>query len=139
MLARNQEFDAILRTDLCAFVQRCFVHLNPGTRFERNWHHEAITYQLDRVFCGDVKRLIVNAPPRGLKSLIGSVAFPAWVMGKQPTAKFLCLSYSQNLTNKHAGDFRSIVQADWYKRIFRTPRRSRTPKLNIKPRRGAFA
>ncbi len=120
MLARSQELDAILRTDLCAFVQRCFVHLNPGARFERNWHHEAITYQLDRVFRGDVKRLIVNAPPRGLKSLIGSVAFPAWVMGKQPTAKFICVSYSQNLTNKHAGDFRNIVQADWYKRIFRT-------------------
>jgi predicted phage terminase large subunit-like protein len=120
MLARNQEFAAILRTDLCAFVQRCFVHLYPDAHFERNWHQEAITYQLDRVFRGDVKRLIVNAPPRGLKSLIGSVAFPAWVMGKQPTAKFICVSYSQGLANKHAGDFRTIVQADWYKQTFRT-------------------
>ena len=120
MLANHKQFAAIVRTDFCSFVQQCFVYLNPNAHLERNWHHEAIAYQLDRVSRGDVKRLIVNAPPRGLKSLIGSVAFPAWVIGKQPTARFICVSYAQDLANKHAGDFRKIVQSDWYKRLFRS-------------------
>jgi predicted phage terminase large subunit-like protein len=120
MPVNGTELAAILRTDFCSFLQRCFFHLNPGARLQHNWHHQAITHQLGLVFRGEVKRLIINAPPRSLKSQIGSVAFPAWVMGKQPTAKFICLSYSQDLAAKHAGDFRKIVQSDWYRRLFRT-------------------
>jgi predicted phage terminase large subunit-like protein len=119
MLATDKELDAILRNDFCAFLQRCFSHLNPGARFDRNWHHEAIAYQLGRVFRGDVTRLVANGPPRSLKSMIASVAFPAWIIGKRPTAKFICASYSQDLANKHAGDFRKIVQSSWYRELFR--------------------
>ena len=116
----RKEFNAISRTDFCAFGQQCSVDLNPDITLKRNWHHEAMAYNLDQVFRGEVKRLIINAPPRGLKSLIGSVAFPAWVIGKQPTAKFICVSYSQDLAAKHAGDFRKICQSHWYKQTFRT-------------------
>jgi predicted phage terminase large subunit-like protein len=119
-MTTRKEFAAISRTDFCAFAQQCFVDLNPDIPLKRNWHHEAIAYNLDQVFRGEVKRLIINAPPRGLKSLIGSVAFPAWVIGKQPTAKFICVSYSQDLAAKHAGDFRKICQSEWYKQTFRT-------------------
>lgn len=74
-MTTRKEFAAISRTDFCAFAQQCFVDLNPDIPLKRNWHHEAIAYNLDQVFRGEVKRLIINAPPRGLKSLIGSVAF----------------------------------------------------------------
>jgi predicted phage terminase large subunit-like protein len=120
MQFNHKELSAILRTDFCAFAQKCFSHLNPGARLDRNWHHEAIGFQLGRVDRGEVTRLIINAPPRSLKSLIGSVAFPAWVIGKRPTTRFICASYSQDLANKHASDFRKIVQSDWYRQVFRT-------------------
>lgn len=119
MPTNREQLDAILRTDFCAFAQKCFRHLNPDAHLERNWHHEAIAYLLERTFRGEVTRLIINAPPRSLKSLLVSVAFAAWVLGNRPTAKFICVSYSQELAAKLAGDFRKIVQADWYKRIFR--------------------
>jgi len=110
--------DAIIRSDLHSFVQKSFVELNPGSRFEPNWHIDAVTHQLMRVMTGHTTRLIVNLPPRSLKSHIGSVAFPAFVLGKDPAQKIICVSYSQDLADKHASDFRRTVTADWYQRIF---------------------
>src|SRR5271165_4539242 len=118
MQATPKEVAAILRTDFLAFAQKGFAHLNPDARLERTWHHEAIAHALDRVFRGECRRLIINAPPRSLKSLIGSVAFPAFVLGRRPTAKLIAVSYSQDLANKHAGDFRKVVQSRWYKETF---------------------
>ena len=138
MLANREELDAILRTDLCAFVQRCFIDLNPDARLERNWHHKAIAYQLERTFRGETTRLIINAPPRSLKSLLVSVAFAAWVLGNRPTAKFICVSYSQELAAKLAGDFRKIVQADWYKRIFRTAPLLKDTEAEYQTAQGGF-
>ncbi len=116
--AKPKQLAAFLRTDFYAFAQKCFHHLNPGARLSRNWHQEAICYQLERLVRGEVTRLIVNAPPRSLKSQIVSVALPAWVLGLQPTARFICASYSQDLANKHANDFRKIAQSQWYRAMF---------------------
>jgi predicted phage terminase large subunit-like protein len=138
MLANREELDAILRTDFCAFAQMCFRHLNPDAHFERNWHHEAILHRLERTFRGEATRLIINAPPRSLKSFLVSVAFSAWVLGNRPTQKFICVSYSQELAAKLAGDFRKIVQADWYKRIFRTAPPLKDTEAEYQTAQGGF-
>jgi len=70
--------NAILRTDLGVFSERCFNILNPGTTFIPNWHIDALTYELERVRRGENLRLIICMPPRSLKSLLCSVAFPAF-------------------------------------------------------------
>ena len=54
-------------------------------------------------------RLIINLPPRYLKSLTVSVAFSAFLLGLDPTRRVTCLSYGGDLAAKHASDFRSIV------------------------------
>jgi predicted phage terminase large subunit-like protein len=61
-------------------------------------------------------------PPRYLKSICASVAFPAWVLGQDPSRRIVCASYSENLAGKHAGDCRAIMECDWYRRIFPTTR-----------------
>jgi hypothetical protein len=58
--------------------------LNPGQPYLPNWHIEAIAHQLNRVRRGKVTRLIINMPPRHLKSLTVSVAFPAFLLGLEP-------------------------------------------------------
>jgi hypothetical protein len=65
-------------------------------------------------------RLIINLPPRSLKSLMASIAFPAWCLGHDPSAQILCVSYAQDLSNKLARDCRSIMMSPWYRRIFPT-------------------
>ena len=79
--------EALLRNDLTAFTQRCFQTVVPGQRFLPNWHIQAITYQLERCRRGEIRRLIVTLPPRNLKSICASVAFPAYALGHDPTLR----------------------------------------------------
>jgi len=65
-------------------------------------------------------RLIINLPPRHLKSHLASIAFPAWYLGHDPSAQILYVSYAQDLADKLARDCRSIMQSPWYQRIFPT-------------------
>src|SRR5208282_3321932 len=116
----QREEDAQLRLDFAAFAQRCFRELNPLTPFAMNWHVEVITAKLAAVYQGQIRRVIVNVPPRYLKSHLGSVAFPAWCLGRQPGTQILCVSYAQDLADKLARDCRRIVMSDWYQRAFGT-------------------
>ena len=68
----------------------------------------------------NVVRLIINLPPRHLKSLMASIAFPAWCLGHDPSAQILCVSYAQDLADKLARDCRGIMTSAWYRQIFRT-------------------
>jgi hypothetical protein len=65
-------------------------------------------------------RPIINLPPRHLKSLLASVAFPAWCLGLDPSVQILCVSYAQDLADKLARDCRAILLSPWYRRIFPT-------------------
>src|SRR5215831_7167159 len=114
------EYYALLRQDFEAFTARCFHDLNPQTQFSQNWHIELIAAKLMAVRQGKIRRLIINLPPRSLKSLLASVAFPAWCLGHDPSAQLLCVSYAQDLSDKLARDCRGIMMSPWYRRIFPT-------------------
>jgi len=114
------EYDAILRSDFWFFAQRCFCQLNPQTTLATNWHLEVIAAKLTAVWQGEIRRLIINLPPRHLKSLMASIAFPAWCLGHDSSAQILSVSYAQDLADKLARDCRSIMMSQWYRQIFRT-------------------
>jgi predicted phage terminase large subunit-like protein len=111
-------FRALLRRDCSAFVRKVFATLESGQAFVLNWHLEAIAYQLERVRRGEIKRLIINLPPRSLKSVTASIAFPAFVLGHDPSRRIVCISYSGDLAKKHANDFRAVLEAPWYRELF---------------------
>src|SRR5881392_813810 len=115
-----RELDVILRSDLGYFAERCFYDLNPRRRFLTNWHIEVIAAKLAAVHAGKIRRLIINLPPRHLKSLLASVAFPAWCLGRDPSAQILCVSYAQDLADKLARDCRGIMMSPWYRQVFAT-------------------
>jgi len=114
------EYDTVLRLDLDQFAARCFFDLNPQTKLAPNWHLEVIAAKLTAVREGKIRRLIINLPPRHLKSLMASIAFPAWCLGHDPSAQILCVSYAQDLADKLARDCRGIMTSPWYRRIFPT-------------------
>ena len=109
---------AILRTDFESFLRRCYATLNPGAPYLPNWHIRAIIYALICTLNGKTTRLIVNLPPRYLKSMIVSVAWPAFVLGHQPWRRIFVISYGSELSAKHARDFLSIVHSEWYRQLF---------------------
>jgi predicted phage terminase large subunit-like protein len=114
------EYDCLLRHDLATFAGRCFQELNPQTCLAVNWHLEIIAAKLTAVRQGKIRRLIINLPPRHLKSLMASIAFPAWCLGHDPTVPILCVSYAQDLADKLARDCRGVMMSPWYRRIFPT-------------------
>src|SRR6516162_178784 len=114
------QYEAALRNDFALFAARCFHQLNPQAELAMNWHLEVIAAKLTAVREGKIRRLIICLPPRHLKSLMASIAFPAWLLGHNPSAQILCVSYAQDLADKLARDCRGIMIVPWYQRIFPT-------------------
>jgi hypothetical protein len=113
-----KEYQMFLRSDLVAFVERAFYELYPETTYLHNWHIESIAEALEECRIGKVTRLIINVPPRSLKSHMASVSFVAWLLGHNPAAQIICASYAQDLADKLAGDCRSLMLAGWYQALF---------------------
>jgi len=111
---------ALLRLDFGTFIQRSFDQLNPRADLEWNWHLDLIAAKLEASRRGDIKRLIILVPPRHLKSHCASIALPAWWLGHDPSAQTICVSYAQDLADKHARDCRTVMAAPWYRRVFPT-------------------
>jgi predicted phage terminase large subunit-like protein len=120
MKLTTNEYHALLRRDLYTFIARTFYELNPETEFKPNWHIEVIADELEKCARGETTRLIINVPPRSLKSQSASVAFPAWLLGQKPSAQIICASYGQDLANKHAMDCRAVLSSAFYRSIFPT-------------------
>jgi len=126
------EYAALLRDDFASFAARAFRELNPRIPFAANWHFELMAGKLATVREGRIRRLIINVPPRHLKSHLASVAFPAWSLGHDPSMQILCVSYAQDLADKLSRDCRRIVASDWYRRLFPTrlsPRHQAVPEF----------
>ena len=109
---------AILRSDLSSFIQKTFYTLLPKQNFSFNWHIDMIADYLTAVENGKIKRLIINLPPRSLKSICISVSWTAWLLGMQSSMKIIVASYSNILSSKHSLDSRIIVSSNWYKKLF---------------------
>jgi hypothetical protein len=118
MATDGRTLEALLRSEFGVFVHKVFVTLAPGQTYVRTWHVEAIAWRLERVRCSEIRRLIINMPPRSLKSIAASVAFPAFVLGHDPSRRIICVSYSGDLAKKHANDFRVVLESPWYRSAF---------------------
>ncbi len=109
---------AALRQDLVSFIERTVQTVAPVADYLPNWHIDAIAYHLEQCFDRRIRRLIITLPPRNLKSICASVAFPAWVLGRDPRQRIICASYANELTVKHARDCRVVMESAWYKEVF---------------------
>jgi predicted phage terminase large subunit-like protein len=126
------------RQDFVSFIEAAFNLLNPGRRFLMNWHIAVLGYYLEQVRLGRIKRLIISLPPKFLKSLIASIAFPAFVLGHDPTRRLLVISYGLDLADKFAYDSHRLMSSDLYKGIFPGTRIARNAAAEIVTNRGGY-
>jgi predicted phage terminase large subunit-like protein len=117
---------AALRQDLSCFAEMAFNILEPGALYRHNWHIDHLCWQLSRVARGEIRRLIINVPPRSMKSITASVAFPAWVLGHDPSKRIICVSYAEDLARKLSLDTRAILESPRFRELF--PRFALTSK-----------
>ncbi len=108
----------IKKLDMRGFLVRVFEILHPDQRMLSNWHLDLMIEYLKALENGEIKRLIVNLPPRSLKSICINVAWPAWLLGRSPNTRIIAVSYNQQLSEKHSIDCRHVMQSEWYKDMF---------------------
>lgn len=108
----------VLRSDLATFIHKTFNTINHGVKYNHNWHIDLLAEYLKEVNDGNIKRLIINIPPRSLKSVCVSVAFPAWLLGNKPNNRIIVASYSELLSLKHSTDCRLVVSSRWFANTF---------------------
>jgi hypothetical protein len=119
---------ALYRSHFPAFLRFAYRELHPSQPLIDTWHIDVVAEQLERVARGDITRLIINLPPRSLKSLSASIALPVWMLGRNPRLKIMSVAGSQEL----ARDFESATRE-----LMRAPRcRSLFPHLQAEGRRG---
>ena len=91
--ATEDALPALLRHDFGLFLRFAFAEIGGGRPYQHNWHIDAVIHQLERIRTGKSRRLIVNVPPRHLKSVAITIAWVAWMLGNDPSRRFMCISY----------------------------------------------
>src|ERR1700719_3257609 len=128
------DLDAIvLRNDLRLYIRSAWHVVEPSTVYLENWHIDLIAEYLEAVTAGQIKRLLINMPPRYAKSTCVSIMWRTWVGAGEPFpgkphnpalegpgTKWVFASYADELRTKHSLDRRKMLQSQWY--------RSRWPK-----------
>ena len=107
-----------IREDYRFFLRRSFGAIAPAHKYLHNWHIDCVSEYLMACQAGDIKRLIINVPPRSMKSINVSTAFPAWLLGQSPATQVVCASYGQQLANKLSLDTRLLIESPWYQAAF---------------------
>ncbi|MCO6050512.1 phage terminase large subunit [Mesorhizobium sp. RP14(2022)] len=110
--------DKAAREELYVFTARVFDALHPTDRFVPAWHIEAMCHEMMEVVAGRQSRLLITVPPRHLKSITVSVAFTAWLLGRDPAHRIIVASYGDELASKHGSDCRLVMDTPWYQRLF---------------------
>lgn len=114
----KEALQAACRQSFDAFAMKAFEFVEPGVTYEWSWHIGCIAEHLEASYRGELPRLIINLPPRCLKSYLVARVFPAWVLGKAPNAKFISTSYGYEVTEQNAMACRRIMKDPFYLDMF---------------------
>lgn len=96
------------------FCRQAWPVLEPGVRFVEGWHLGAVCEHLEAVTRGAITRLLVNMPPRHMKSLAVSVFWPAWVWTRRPEKRFMFSCYARGLSLRDNLKCRKLITSPWY-------------------------
>ncbi len=109
---RQQQALEIARASFPNFVR----WVSPG--YDWQWYHQYLADVLERVAKGELKRLIINMPPRHGKSEQTSKLFPAYLLGRNPDMEIISTSYSQDLASAMNRSVQRIIDSDAYRSVF---------------------
>jgi predicted phage terminase large subunit-like protein len=116
--AAREAAQARARDNFYLFYRLVFPALAPEATFSEAPHYRVLARALEKVGKGETRRLLIAIPPRHGKSILASVAFPAWVLGRDPTRKLICASYGEGLSKDFSNRFRDLIRSRQYQAIF---------------------
>lgn len=129
-------FAVAMRNDFNVFLEKAFVELNPGTPFLPGVHLQMLAWHFRLFAEGKIPRLAICMPPRHLKSTIGSVALPAWILGRNPTAKVICASYGEDLAKDFSNQTRAFMISQSFRQTFPGVQLEKATDMHLRTDRG---
>jgi predicted phage terminase large subunit-like protein len=97
------------------FVRQAWHVIEPGKPFVDNWHLRVLCRKLEQVTRREIKRLIINVPPRSGKSSLVCVLWPVWTWLQDPTHQWLTISHSGTFATRDALKSRRLIQSPWFR------------------------
>lgn len=115
---RPIELDGVPSAELSLreFIKQAWHLVEPATPFVDGFHIGAICEHLQAVSEGQIQRLLINLPPRHMKSLSVGVFWPVWEWIRKPSIRWLFAAYAANLAVRDAVASRRIIDSEWYQR-----------------------
>lgn len=105
----------LMQESLPDYTRRAWHIIEPSTPFRQNWHIDAIFEHLEAVSAGQIHNLIINIPPRCMKSISVAVMWPTWEWTTRPEERFLFATYGSDLTIRDSIKRRNILNSHWYR------------------------
>lgn len=102
------------RRSLSLFLKDAWHVIEPGVEYKHGWHIDCIAEHLTAQSCGELPDLIVNMPPRHMKSSLIAVMWPAWEWLTRPHVKWLFASYALSLSVRDSLKTRRLIVSPWY-------------------------
>jgi predicted phage terminase large subunit-like protein len=100
---------------LADFLIEQWTVIEPNTPLTDNWHLGYIGEHLEAVTAGEIQNLLVNMPPRYLKSILVTVMWPCWEWTTMPWLRYLFASYDAGLSTDHSLKRRTILEGASYR------------------------
>src|ERR1700735_1710362 len=107
----------LARRGLGEFVRQAWAIVEPATPFVPGWHIDAIIDHLEAVTRGQIRYLLINVPPRHMKSLLVSVFWPASEWIQHPERRWLFSSYVATLSIRDSVKCRRLIESPWYQAL----------------------
>ena len=111
----EQVESVLLSKSFSEYVKSAWPIIEPGTPYIPNWHIDAIGEHLEAVSKGQILRLLINMPPRHMKSSLVSVIWPTWQWTWRPETKWMFTSYALSLSIRDSVACRRLIESPWFK------------------------
>jgi predicted phage terminase large subunit-like protein len=108
----------LCRRSLVEFTRQSWSIVEPGRKYIHGWHIDAIAEHLEAVTRGEVRNLIINIPPRHMKSLLVCVFWFCWTWTFRPETRWIFASYSESLAIRDSLKCRRVIEHPWYQRLW---------------------
>ncbi len=102
------------KTDFLSFVKCMWPDFIEGS------HHRHVAEKFNKLARGELKRLIINMPPRHTKSEFASYLLPAWMVGRNPKLKIIQATHTGELAIKFGRKAKHLIDSEEYSKIFKT-------------------
>jgi predicted phage terminase large subunit-like protein len=104
---------------LAEFFHQAWAYLEPGHALQWSWHYDLLCEYLTLITRKQLRRLIINVPPRTAKSSLVTKCWPVWAWARQPEVSFMFASYSKDLSTDHSVHRRNLITSNWYQMLWR--------------------